>query len=61
MNEKRLAVVGYACGRHYLEIAGIVVAMEGDPSREALFTCHVWDAGTLREAAKIINEKGKSK
>lgn len=31
-----LARVGLACGRQYLEIAGIVVAMEGDKCRHDL-------------------------
>lgn len=30
----RRAKVASACGRYYLEVAGLVVAMEGDPCRE---------------------------
>jgi hypothetical protein len=26
---------GFACGRHYLTVAGYIVAMEGDPIRDA--------------------------
>ena len=31
-----LAEVLFTCGRHYLNVAGIAVAMEGDPCREML-------------------------
>ncbi len=30
-----LADVRLSCGRHYLQVAGFVLAMEGDPCREA--------------------------
>src|SRR5437868_2791622 len=30
-----LAHVGLSTGRHYLTIAGVIVAMEGDPCRDA--------------------------
>lgn len=33
---KPLAVVGFTCGRHYLDVAGIAVAMEGDMCRQLL-------------------------
>lgn len=31
---KRLAEVGFSCGRSYLSVAGIAVAMEGDKCRD---------------------------
>lgn len=30
----KIAEVGLACGRHYLSVAGITVAMEGDKCRD---------------------------
>ena len=31
--KSELATVGFSCGHHYLEVAGIVLAMEGDACR----------------------------
>lgn len=28
------AEVGFSCGRHYLKVSGIILAMEGDPCRD---------------------------
>jgi len=36
MTTKQLASVKSSCGRQYLEIAGIAIAMEGDPFRGTL-------------------------
>jgi hypothetical protein len=33
--KKPLVDWGFACGRHYLTVAGYIVAMEGDPIRDA--------------------------
>ena len=33
---KPVAQVGFSCGRHYLEVGGVVVAMEGDACRQML-------------------------
>jgi hypothetical protein len=35
---QRIVDWGYACGRYYREVAGYVVAMEGDPLREIKFS-----------------------
>jgi hypothetical protein len=32
---KPLVDWGFSCGRHYLTVAGYIVAMEGDPIRDA--------------------------
>lgn len=42
--EKPLVDWGFSCGRHYLTVAGYIVAMEGDPIRDA-------DVFALQDAA----------
>jgi hypothetical protein len=37
---QRIVDWGFACGRYYLEVAGYVVAMEGDPVREIELSPH---------------------
>lgn len=37
----KLAEVGFSTGRHYLSVAGIIVAMEGDKCRDAEIPEHV--------------------
>lgn len=41
MNQK--AGVGFSTGRHYLKIAGIILAMEGDPCRDGELPEDVYD------------------
>jgi hypothetical protein len=38
-----LAEVGFSCGRHYLSVAGIAVAMEGDKCRDGGMPEEVYD------------------
>jgi hypothetical protein len=50
--KKPLVDWGFACGRHYLTVAGYIVAMEGDPIRDA-------DVFALQsEAARKLGWKG---
>ena len=51
-----VAYVGFATGRHYLDVAGFAVAMEGDPCREAKIPARWWDTANLRRVADALRE-----
>lgn len=66
----RRAKVASACGRYYLEIAGLIVATEGDPCREVYILANAppsqderrafgeagyWTKARLEFAARRIN------
>ena len=62
-----LAYVGLACGRQYLKVAGMIVAIEGDICRDPMIPeeyrhpraeHHLkWMPEMLEYVAKTINEK----
>lgn len=54
-----LADVVLYCGRYFLRVAGLYVAMETDPCRDMLTVSKVWDKEALDEAAKRINDAVK--
>lgn len=47
---------GFACGRHYLSVAGIVVAVEGDPCRDSTLGGGNWD----KEKILIVCNKSEA-
>jgi len=61
-----LAYVGLACGRQYLKVAGVIVAIEGDICRDPMIPDEYrhprpehhlkWMPEMLEYAAKTINE-----
>lgn len=50
-----IAYVGMACGRWFLRVNGVVVAMETDPCRDSGLEGNRWDEKNLHEAAERIN------
>lgn len=56
--EPKIARVGAACGRGYLEVAGIVVAVQGDYCRDEKLAWDddTWTFESLRRAADKINK-----
>ena len=62
-----LAYVGLGCGRQYLKVAGVIVAVEGDICRDPMIPEEyrhqkqehrlTWMPEMLEYAAKAINEK----
>jgi hypothetical protein len=50
-----LAAVELHTGRWCLMIAGLVIAVEGDPNREWAFDGKKWTKETLEQAATRIN------
>ena len=59
--ESRLKIVdwGYSCGRCFLEVAGITVAVEGDIRREFPDKC--WTPKLLKEVVDKYEEMMKEK
>lgn len=49
------AEVVLSCGRKWLVVCGVYVAMEGDLCRDPDFSGRAWSGDTLKEAANRIN------
>ena len=49
------ATVGFAMGKHFLKVAGIVMATEGQRCRDVKFHSRIWDKKSLHQAAEIVN------
>ena len=61
MSKSKLKIVdwGSACGRYYLEVAGILVAMEGDMVRECSVVETYWTLDLMKEVIKRYEEQIK--
>lgn len=51
------AEVKLACGRLYVGLGGIVIAMETDPCREPRIHSNSYDEAALKQLADLINER----
>jgi len=67
---KPLVDWGFSCGRHYLTVAGYIVAMEGDPIRDAdVFALQDdasrklgwkgWDGAAIKRVVEEYHRKAK--
>jgi hypothetical protein len=52
----KIAEVRFNCGRYFLVVAKVVIALEGDPCRDTNYPENRWDLNSLKDAAKKINE-----
>jgi len=56
--KKPIAEVFTSCGRQFLSIKGVAVAMEGDPCRDPdIVGPNQWTGQSLEDAARRINGK----
>ncbi len=55
--ESSFAVVVHSHGRWILRVGGLILAMEGDPCRDASFVETAWTKQSLDDAAVYINDR----
>jgi hypothetical protein len=57
--QRSRAEVVLSCGRYFLRVSGLYLAMETDRNRDPGFPGPAWTEDDLREAADIINDREK--